>query len=83
MLTIPAQEIKRRGISVVDDGLSHGPVYIVKNNKPKYVVLFTDEFNRLEEAFMEARVAASENDVRHGRVTHGSADDLMRELTGA
>ena len=83
MLTMPAQEIKRRGMSVMDDSLEQGPVYVVRNNKPKYVVLFADEFESLEEAFMEARVAASENDVRHGRVTRGSADDLMSELTGA
>ena len=82
MLTMPAQEIKRRGMSVMDDSLSHGPVYVVRNNKPKYVVMFAEEFDNLEEAFMEARVAASENDVRHGRVTRGSADELMSELTG-
>ena len=39
MNTITAQEIKRRGISAVDDALRKGPVHIIKNNKPSYVVL--------------------------------------------
>jgi transcriptional antiterminator len=34
MNTIPAQEIKRCGISAVDELLKNGPVHIIKNNRP-------------------------------------------------
>jgi len=39
MVSISAQEIKRRGISAVDEALRNGPVHIIKNNRPRYVML--------------------------------------------
>ena len=40
-------EIKRRGMAAIEDGLRHGPVHIVKRNKPVAAVLSEDEFQRL------------------------------------
>jgi hypothetical protein len=34
MNSIPAQEIRRRGISAVDEALRQGPVHIIKNIRP-------------------------------------------------
>jgi len=45
--TIPAQEIKRRGISVVDEALKHGPVHVIQRNRPRYVILSEEAFQRL------------------------------------
>jgi hypothetical protein len=39
MNSIPAQEIKRRGITAVDELLKNGPVHVIKNNRPRYVVM--------------------------------------------
>lgn len=39
MRTISAQEVKRRGISAVDDLMAEGPVYIITHNEPRYVVM--------------------------------------------
>lgn len=47
MSTIPASEIKRRGISVVDDALKHGPVHVIQRNHPRYVILSEAEYQRL------------------------------------
>lgn len=47
MNTIPASEIKRRGISVVDDALKHGPVHVIQRNHPRYVILSKDQYQRL------------------------------------
>ena len=80
MVTIPAQEVKRRGMSAMDANLASGPVYVIRNNTPRYVVMFSDAFREMEEALTAARVAASEADVRAGRVTRGTADELMAEL---
>jgi len=44
---ISAQELKRRGISAVDKVLENGPVYVVKNNQPRYVALSTEACNEL------------------------------------
>ena len=39
MHTIPASEIKRRGVAALDEALKSGPVHIIKNNRPQYVVI--------------------------------------------
>ncbi len=80
MVTMPVQEVKRRGMSVLDDSLSNGPVYVISHNSPRYVVMFADAFKEMEDALAEARVAASEADIRAGRFSKGTADELMAEL---
>ena len=47
MNTISAQEIKRHGISVADEALKEGPVQIIKNNRPQYVILTREQYSRL------------------------------------
>ena len=47
MKTIAAQEIKRRGISAVDELLQEGPVQIIKQNRPRYVVLGIEAYLEL------------------------------------
>ncbi|MCG2722721.1 MAG: type II toxin-antitoxin system Phd/YefM family antitoxin [Thermodesulfovibrionales bacterium] len=85
MNTIPAQEIKRRGISIVDEILKDGAVYVIKNNQPQYVVLTEDRYQELlaaeNEAYM-ARVRASLEDVKAGRVSRfKNAQELLRAIT--
>ncbi|AFL73618.1 type II toxin-antitoxin system Phd/YefM family antitoxin [Thiocystis violascens] len=84
MNSIPAQEIKRRGISAVDDALNSGPVHIIKNNRPSYVVLTEAAYAELQEAQQEAaraRLRASLADLEAGRThRYADADALMRAL---
>lgn len=84
MNSIPAQEIKRRGISAVDEALRNGPVHIIKNNRPAYVVLTEDAFAELQQAREEAateRLRASLADLAAGRThRYDDADALMRAL---
>ena len=61
----------------------NSPVYIIRNNTPRYVVMFADTFREMEDALADARIAASEADIKNGRVTRGTADELMAELMGA
>ena len=42
--TITAQEIKRRGISAVDEALRHGPVHVIQRNRPRYVILSEEDY---------------------------------------
>jgi PHD/YefM family antitoxin component YafN of YafNO toxin-antitoxin module len=83
MNTIPAQEIKRRGIAAVDDLIATGDVHVIRNNRPEYVVLSEERYQGLvadaEEAYV-ARVRASLQDVKAGRVKRGSAAELIKEL---
>lgn len=84
MNIVPAQEIKRRGMAAIDEALAQGPVHVVKNNRPQYVVLTEDSYRELIEAQQEsalARIKASLEDAAAGRVTrHESVDALMRHL---
>ena len=84
MNSIPAQEIKRRGLNAVDDLLEKGDVHVIRNNKPEYVVLTEERYQALvaeaEEAYL-GRVRCSLEDVKEGRVKKfATADDLLRAL---
>ena len=72
MNTIPAQEIKRRGIAAVDELITKGDVHIIRNNQPQYVVLSQERYEELLEAQEEAqlaRIRASLEDLKAGRVS--------------
>jgi len=45
--TVSAQEIKRRGISAVDEALRNGPVHVIRRNRPSYVILTEEHYERL------------------------------------
>jgi PHD/YefM family antitoxin component YafN of YafNO toxin-antitoxin module len=83
MNSISAQEIKHRGISAVDEALVQGPVHIIKDNRPQYVVLSEERYKAIVENLEDAKLArlqASLDDVAAGRVQRGSAADLIRQL---
>jgi PHD/YefM family antitoxin component YafN of YafNO toxin-antitoxin module len=84
MNSIPAQDIKRRGISAVDEALRDGPVHIIKNNRPSYVVLTEAAYSELLESSQDAasaRLRASLNDLEAGRTRrYENADALMKAL---
>jgi PHD/YefM family antitoxin component YafN of YafNO toxin-antitoxin module len=84
MNTIPAQEIKRRGIAAVDGVISNGDLHVIRNNRPEYVVLTEARYQELvaeaEEAYV-SRVKASFEDLKAGRVRKfASADELLLAL---
>ena len=84
MNIVPAQEIKRRGITAVDEALAHGPVHIVKHNRAQYVVLTEAHYRELLDSQEEAELArlkASLDDAKAGRVTrHRSVEALLWQL---
>lgn len=84
MNSIPAQEVKRRGISAVDKALRDGPVHIIKNNRPSYVVLTEADFAELQQVQQDAareRLRVSLADLEAGRTKrYADADALMRAL---
>jgi len=80
MNTLAAQEIKRCGISAVDDLIDDGPVHVIKNNHPAYVVMREADYAGLLSELAASRLAASLADLAAGRVRRGTADALMTEL---
>jgi len=82
--TVPAQEIKRRGLAAVDGLLDDGDVHVIRNNRLQYVVLTEERYQHLiaeaQEAYL-ARVRTSLQDVKEGRVRgFATADDLLQAL---
>jgi PHD/YefM family antitoxin component YafN of YafNO toxin-antitoxin module len=80
MIAVPAQEIKRRGISAVDEALERGPVHIMRNNRARYVVLSQNDYEQMLTELSDARITAAEADVAAGRVRRGSAKQLARRI---
>ena len=83
MRTIPAREIKRRGISAVDEVLLDGPVYIIAHDQPRYVILDVDHYDELVEAYEEisvARVKTALAEARAGDVRRSTAQEIIDEL---
>jgi hypothetical protein len=81
--TIPAREIKRRGIGVVDEPLKEGPDFIVRNDEPKYVILDPARYEELLEGYEEAyvsRVKAALTEAVTGAVRSSSARDIIDEF---
>ncbi len=84
MKSIAAQDIKRRGITAVDEALKDGPVHIIKNNRPQYVVISEERYQELLEAEDDAyisRVKLSLEDVKAGRTRKfKSAEEILKAL---
>jgi PHD/YefM family antitoxin component YafN of YafNO toxin-antitoxin module len=83
MSLISVQDVKRRGMSVVDEALKDGPVHLVRSNRAEYVVLSEQDYKELIADLSEARLAASGRDLKAGRVRRGTAADLMADLIKA
>ena len=79
---IPASEIKRRGISMIDPLLAEGPVYIIKNDRIEYVVMgrahYEDVMEDQDEA-SAARVRVSLEELARGEGRVMTVDEIMAE----
>ena len=80
MSILPVQEFQREGVRALDKALKSGPVSLIKNNRAAYVVLRDEDYRQMMNDLAEARLAASERDLKSGRVRRGTAAKLMREL---
>lgn len=84
MNTMPAQELKRRGIAAVDDLIAEGDVHVIRNNRPQYVVMSEERYRELladaDEAYL-ARLRASLAEVKEGKVRKfGTAEELLSAI---
>ncbi|MGI8927214.1 MAG: prevent-host-death protein [Tepidiformaceae bacterium] len=80
--SIPAGEIKRRGISAADDMLKFGPVYVIKNNRIEYIIFNREWYEEVLEDQKEAmtlRIRESLADIAAGRVQEMSVEEIMAE----
>ena len=47
MNSLTAAELKRRGMAAIEDRLHHGPIHLMKHNKPSAVVLSEEDYAQL------------------------------------
>lgn len=47
MNTVPAGELKRRGVAAIEERIGEGPVHVIRRNRPVCVVLSENDFARL------------------------------------
>ena len=78
--TVPAQEIKRRGIGMLHDRVKRGPVWVISGNRPRYVVLDADEYRRERHEVFVTEVLQSEKDCKNGQGIKTAASELMESL---
>lgn len=60
MNTIPANELKRRGVIALEEKVKYGAVHIIKNNIPICVVLSEQEYQQLTMQQKPVRLSLSE-----------------------
>jgi|CXWL01.1.fsa_nt_gi PHD/YefM family antitoxin component YafN of YafNO toxin-antitoxin module len=81
--TISATEIRRRGLSAIDKALKHGPVHVLKNNEPVYVIMADAQYRELSERYRRSyinRIRQSLKDLKEGRTRKTTAQSLIDEL---
>ena len=81
MSTIAADEIKKRGVSVLKNALSEeGEAVITVRGKSEYVVMTMEKYGALREMELAQAVHEAQADYEAGRILDKSIDDHMRRL---
>ncbi len=80
-MIISANEVKRRGVSILEKYLKKGEeIYITVRGKKKFVVLPVEEYERLKEAELESFIRQAEEDYKEGRYIVESAEEHFKRL---
>jgi PHD/YefM family antitoxin component YafN of YafNO toxin-antitoxin module len=67
----------------VDKALKRGPVHVLKDNEPMYVIMAEDQYRELSEQYRKSyvsRVRRSLKDLKEGRMRRVTAQSLIDEL---
>ena len=82
MTSITANDLKTKGVSVVEEALvDGGEAIITVRGKEKYVVINMEQYNKLREYELEVALVEARADVAAGRVKHESVDAHMKRVT--
>jgi prevent-host-death family protein len=82
MTYIPANELKKKGVSVIDDVIKdQEEVIITVRGKSKYVVIDMETYNRFREYELEAALADARRDLENGDYIKESVQDHIKRIT--
>lgn len=68
---------------MVDPEIKEGPVFVIKNDQPRYVILDYQRYEELIEGYEEAyvaRVKAALQEARAGLVRESTAQEIIDEF---
>jgi PHD/YefM family antitoxin component YafN of YafNO toxin-antitoxin module len=81
-MTIAANELKTKGISVIDTFLKdESEAIITVRGEQKYVVLDMKRYNFLRECELEAALIEARQELKDGRFVVESVDEHLQRIT--
>ena len=84
MNAITANELKTRGVSVVEDQLENEEEVIISvRGKDRYVVMSLEKYARLREFELDMAVMEARADYEAGNIITESVEDHMKRVTDA
>ena len=84
MEAVTANELKTRGVSVVEERLkTEDEIIISVRGQDKYVVMSLEKYSQLREYELDLAVQEARADYEAGRVITESIDDHMKRVTDA
>lgn len=79
---ITANELKTKGVSVIDEKTSqNNEAIITVRGKNKYVVLSIEEYNKLREYELDAAIKESLEDLKRGKIYDESIEEHIKRIT--
>ena len=82
MNSITANELKTKGVSVVENALqSDDEAIITVRGKDKYVIIDMNKYNRFRDYELEIALLEARADVTKGRVKRESVAAHMKQIT--
>jgi len=80
--TITANELKTRGVSILDEQTADGEeVIITMRGKNKFVVLPIEKYNYLRECELEAALLESAQDIKRGNIIKESVEKHIKRIS--
>jgi prevent-host-death family protein len=80
--TITANELKTKGVNILNDETADGTeVIITVRGKNKFVVLPIEKYNYLRECELEAALLESKRDIKEGKFIKESVEKHIKRIT--
>ena len=84
MKTIPANELKTKGIRSIGEALGEeGEVMITVRGEGRYVVVDLPTYNRLRECELDAALNEARKEIAGGKYVDESVEDHLKRITKA
>ena len=83
MISIKANDLKTKGVSVIESALQQdGEAIITVRGERKYVVLDFKTYNKLREYELDIALQEARNDIADGNYNTESVDEHMKRVLG-